>query len=146
MIRKCPKCNLEIEWSKCFVCSREVDGQLLRVTIPKEVYGMDPESRILVEDQHPICKECNDFKKAFDINFINLLTDLKAFEWYRAKSMKQGEYYPAEFVYNIDRLKLKEMYYQLMTVLADGYEVGMNDEIHKEREDEFNYIWRKKDE
>jgi hypothetical protein len=110
------------------------------------LFGLDPESKILIEDLHPICLACDDFRKAFDINFIKLCEATRMFEWYRSSSKKQGEYFPTEFVYNISLSKLKSMYTIMLAIADEAWKLSMNDEVRKDREEEFNYEWRKKDE
>jgi hypothetical protein len=144
MKSKCEKCGQEIDWKKCFMCGKDVDGNLLRATIPKEIFKED-DFHVLIEDLHPICNECEKFRNDFDYEFIQLCYDMKLFEWYRAKSNKRGEFFPSQLVYNIDVRRIKNLYYTLMEICAEGYDVSLKDDLRQQREDELNYIWRKKD-
>lgn len=128
----------------CFLCGIETTDDLVRSTLPKELIGKDENGNI-VEDFHPVCRKCYYFKRAVDINFINLCKDTKLFEWYRPRSKKQGDFFPAELVYNVDLDELRELYYAVLNVCEAADKVSCDEEHRKKTEDDLNYYWRKKD-
>jgi len=130
---------------KCFMCERDVDGQLLRTTLPKELIGKDTDGN-LFDDNQPICSMCDDFKRAVDLNFINLCNDARLFEMYRADSKKRSDFFPSELIYNVDIEVLRELYYHILDTCEKAYKVASDDKHRQELRDGLNYAWRKKDE
>lgn len=127
----------------CFMCGIDVDGQVVRSPLPKELLELDPNG-MLSEDLQPICKKCNTFRKVVDHNFVRLCEDARLFEWYRCKSKKSGEYFPPTFIYNIPVERLRELYYQLLDVCEEANRIASDDVHRKELEDNLNYEWRQK--
>lgn len=130
---------------KCFMCDVDVDGELVRTTLPKEILGKDSDGN-LSEDFHPICQKCFYFKRIVDLNFVRLCEEAKLFEWYRANSKRKGEYFPSTLIYNVDIAKLRELYYYILDVCEAADRVASDDQHRTDLRDELNYMWRKKDE
>lgn len=130
--------------SKCFMCGIETMDQLERSPLPKELMELD-DANNLAEDLHPICKKCNDFRRIVDSHFITLCEDAKLFEWYRSDSKKRGEYFPPTFIYNIPIERLRELYYEILTICEEADKTASNNILRDERKEQFNYEWRKRD-
>jgi hypothetical protein len=129
----------------CFMCGIEIDGQLTRTTLPKELLGKDEHGN-LSENPKPICQKCYYFKRVVDQNFTRLCEEGKLYELYRSKSKKRGEFFPTELVYNVDVEKLLELYYHILDICEIAYRISTDDAHRKAVEDELNYNWRKRDE
>jgi len=129
---------------KCFMCGRETDDQLVRSPLPKELLERDAIGQ-LAEEFHPICEDCNEFRRIVDSHFITLCEDAKLFEWYRATSKKRSEYFPSELVYNVDVDELTELYYTILGICEKAYRTSSNDKLREDKKGELNYEWRKKD-
>lgn len=129
---------------KCFMCGIETSDQLVRSPLPKELLDKGPDGQLL-EDLQPICESCDNFKKNVDNNFVRLCEENRLFEWYRSNSKKRSEYFPPEFVYNIDVEELREFYYMILSMCEKAYRVASNDVARDNKRENLNYEWRKKD-
>lgn len=132
------------EEPKCFLCGAPAGRELFRSPVPKELTEPN-EIGILFENLHPMCKDCFEFKKELDINFIELCKAVKFFELYRTTSKKQSEYFPQQLVFHVDKKELLELYYTLLGLAEKSWKQSGDKEWEKWMRDQLNYYWRKKD-
>jgi hypothetical protein len=130
--------------TKCFLCDVENNDKLTRSLIPRELLDKDDAGNIIVTE-YPVCLKCNRFMKVVESNFIQLCTDARLFEWYRANSTSRGVYFPPTFVYNVDIHRLRELYMKIFEMCVEADKTASNDDLRQQRRDDFNYTWRKKD-
>lgn len=128
----------------CFMCGEEAKGLDMRNPVPKEFFWPN-EVGILPDNPHPVCKECNEFREDFDTGFLEMCKRVKFFELYRSTSKYQSEYYPQQLIFHISKKILLDLYFVAMEYAEEAWKEGNDKEWRKEKEEELNYDWRKRD-